>query len=167
MLFSGLQGCGKTTLARRLASSIGAPLFAKDRFQSLLRREKLPSRSTAHGYQLILDMADEQLGLGLSVILDAVFPMQGFRVLASDIAERHSARFKPIYCYCSDEKIWKIRIKERRNTYIPHWSPVDWYEVERFRGIFDSWQPESTLFIDTVLDFDTNLDRILAWIDAV
>lgn len=85
---SGLPGCGKSTLAREIARRLGIPLFAKDRFQSLLCRNGLAGRGTADGYHLLLDMADEQLSLGVSVVLDAVFPQQGFRQAAAEIAAR-------------------------------------------------------------------------------
>ncbi len=164
VLFSGLQGCGKTTLARRVAQSLDIPLFAKDRFQSLLRQHGLAGRATADGYHLMLDMADEQLGLGVSVMLDAVFPLPGYREKAAQIADKHAAQFRPIYCYCSDEVEWRKRLKRRSHLYVPHWSPVGWSEVERFREFFTSWPSDSALFVDAMDSLDDNLAKAVVWI---
>jgi predicted kinase len=162
LLLSGLPGCGKSTLARQLALALSIPLFAKDRFQSLLRRRGLAGRATADGYYLLLDMADEQLGLGVSVILDAVFPQEGFRQEATRLAERHGARMRPIYCFCSDEATWRQRLAHRNPNATPHWSPVGWDEVERLRALFVPWPPGQALAIDCMADAANNVQRVLA-----
>jgi predicted kinase len=162
---SGLPGCGKTTVARQVAQALGIPLFAKDRIQSLLRQRGLAGRATADGYYLLLDMADEQLSLGVSVILDAVFPQAGFRQEAADIASRHGARWRPIDCFCSDELEWRQRLNRRQHAYVPHWSPVGWEEVERMRDLFVPWPPGEALMVDSMNGIDNNLHRALAWLN--
>ncbi len=165
VLMSGLPGCGKSTLARVVAKRIGIPIFAKDRFQSLLRRNGLAGRATADGYHLLLDMADEQLSLGISVVLDAVFPQEGFRQAAAEIAMRHGAYWRPIYCFCSDTAVWQQRLDQRQHTYVPHWSPVGWEEVERLRQLFIEWSPREALMVDSIDSLDVNLQKVLAWLD--
>lgn len=160
VLFSGLPGCGKTTLARRTAQYFGIPLFAKDRLQSVLRRQALAPRATTDGYRLILDLADEQLSLGISAILDGVFPMAGFRTEAQEIASRHHAQFVVIYCYCSDTALWKQHI-QNRVQYVPHWSPVGWDEVEHLQASFEPWPPGKAIFIDAVNDIDSNFTYMI------
>jgi predicted kinase len=163
ILFSGLPGTGKTTLARQTASYFGVPLFAKDRLQSRLRRQGLAERSTPDGYALILDLADEQLGLGLSTILDAVFPMEGFRRHAAAIARRHQAAFRPVYCFCSDRANWQGRMQSRQQ-YVPDWTPVGWEEVERLEATFQPWATGSALFLDAADDPESNFQAIVQWI---
>jgi len=108
----------------------------------------------------MLDLADEQLSLGVSVVLDAVFPMEESRLAARDIAYRNSARFRPVYCYCSDQSVWRERMKGRQQ-YVPNWTPVGWEAVERLQAMYEPWDPETTLFVDSLNDLEDNLVLIL------
>ena len=111
----------------------------------------------------LVDLADEQLGLAVSVVLDAVFPLGPFRATARAIAARHHARFRAIYCYCSDDAIWQARLVARVQ-YVPGWTPVGWAEVERLRAIYTPWSPSAALGIDAIQPFEQNLARVLAYI---
>lgn len=164
ILLSGLPGTGKTRLGLELSRWLRLPLLAKDRFQSQLRLLGLAGREGADGYELLFDQADQHLSSGLGVILDAVFPKEGFRLRAEALAGRHGAYFRPILCYCSDEDLHKKRL-EKREQLVPHWSPVGWDEVARVRGIFEPWTDESALRLDAADDFVSNLSRALDWID--
>ena len=135
ILFSGLPGSGKTTLAAKTAAYFHLPLFAKDRFQSSLLKNHLAERSTADGYHFMFDQTDQQLSLGVSVVLDAVFPLPGFRARVKEIAAQYNAVFLPVYCYCSSNSIWENRM-QKRSQLVPDWTPVGWEEVLRLKNIF-------------------------------
>ena len=163
ILFSGLPGTGKTRLSQALASHFGFPLFTKDRLQSRLRAQELAKRNTADGYLLILDLAEQQLSLGVSAILDGVFPLEGFRVRAKEMASQHHAIFRPIHTYCSDTTLWQERL-EKREQNVPNWTPVGWEEVERIQPNFLPWDQSATLFLDAVDPFEANRTKAIAWI---
>jgi predicted kinase len=162
ILFAGMPGSGKTTLARTIARALGIPVFAKDRIQRVLRDRNLTDPATGEGYYVILDLADEQLALGVSVILDATFPLDHFRMVASDIAAKHNARFCAIYCHCSDDKVWKRRMEERVQ-YIPNWKPATWADVMRMRTYYQTWG-DNALVIDSLKSPDTNFGPVMAHI---
>jgi predicted kinase len=145
-----------------VARHLGVPIFAKDRFQSVLRFHGLAERSTADGYHLMFDLAEEQLSLGVSVILDAVFPLPDFRIKMEQLAYHYNANFSPIYCYCSDENTWKERVTNRTKI-VQNWTPADWESVTEIRLYFVGWNPDTTLFIDAVNTLTDNLDSIFVW----
>jgi len=105
VIFSGLPGTGKSTLANRLARDLRWPLLRIDDVAG-----NVPSDADYHFWDekilILLTIAEEQLKLGVSVIADSVF-MGADRVHAQEIASKHSAIFRPIYCFVSDEATWK------------------------------------------------------------
>ena len=125
IIFSGLPGTGKTTLARLAALQLRVPLV---RLDDLL--DFIPSHMLKHAnpfwddlMQIVLHLAEAQVALRLNVIIDAVF-MGSDRILAQDIALRHHAAFRPIYTYVSDEQLWRTRVIERRTIAPPEDGPA-------------------------------------------
>lgn len=159
ILFAGMPGSGKTTLARLVAQDLKLPLFSKDRMQRVLRDHHLAEESSGDGYYLILDLADEQLSLGVSPILDATFPLDHFRMVASEIAARYGANFCAFYCECSDDEVWKSRM-QRRVQYVPNWQPVGWDVVLRMRDYYQPWN-DNALTVDSMQPPQQNFVKVL------
>src|SRR5689334_17160799 len=95
--FSGLPATGKSSLARHLAQTLQIPMFSKDHFESILYKDQISDGSSLSGYHLLLETANLQLSLALSVIVDAVFPLQGFRDSLKAIALEHHAQLYVIH----------------------------------------------------------------------
>lgn len=161
---SGLPGTGKTRLALGISQSLEIPLLSKDRFQSQLRKLGLAGREGGEGYELMFDHAETQLSAGIGAVLDAVFPKDGFRERARELADRHRVPFRAIHCECSDERLFKERLIGR-DWYVPDWTPVGWEEVERIRKYFQPWGHGSALVLDCVDHFEINLMSALRWIE--
>lgn len=100
--------------------------------------------------------------LGVSCILDAVYPLPKFRGVVRGITERYGGDFRPIYVTCSDETIWRQRIAQRTHIHA-HWTPIDWAEVERTRAYFHDWSTEA-LRIDTTQPIEVCLRQIHDWL---
>ena len=113
VLVSGLPGTGKTRLAIEISKRLHLPFLAEDRFQSQLRLQGLVGRDIPAGSELLFDQTDSQCSSRIGIILDPVFPRDGFRRRAWALAESFDAQFKSILCFCPDEELLRKRISDR------------------------------------------------------
>ena len=146
IIFSGLPGTGKSTLAEAVGKTFGIPVFAKDWLESsLLQSELKPTRADKSlgfaGYELLTILAERQLMLGQSVILDSVVASQTIRSTWRQLSEQYHAHYRVIECICSDESFHRARLKGRKRN-IPGWHELEWLEVERVRGYYLPWEGE-------------------------
>jgi predicted kinase len=160
IIFSGLPGTGKSILAESLAKDLGIPVFAKDWLEATLVRSGLestiPERSLGFaGYELLTTLAERQLLLAQSVILDSVAATNSIRNTWRHLAEQYSAELYIIECICSDESLHRARLVGRRRN-IPGWHELEWSEVERVKGYYALWA-EERLVLDMVDQFEENL----------
>ncbi len=149
VVFSGLPGTGKSTLAGPLASEFGWQLLAIDRLT-----EELPPvsdwESTAVWDAVIewlLAETEERIAAGESVVVDSVF-MNLDRFHARDIAETHRARFRPVHTFVSDEELWRRRVTERYLASDPEEGVASWPRIQAQRLGFRQWEPGTALFVD-------------------
>lgn len=97
IIFSGLPGTGKSTLAEELGKHFTIPVFAKDWLEAtLLRSELMPSNPEkplgSAGYQLLTTLAERQLMLGQSIILDSVASTGTIRSTWKRLSDLYQAR---------------------------------------------------------------------------
>lgn len=165
VLFSGLPGCGKTSLARQIAQNLACAYFAKDRIQRVLD-DHIAGAKPVDGYHILLDLADEHLAMGVNVVLDAVFPLAGFRNMAETMAQKHQALFLPVWCICSDISIWEARFHERVQ-YVPGWSPVGLEKAREVEAYFEAWQRSDVLVLDAVNSLTDNLEQLRGYCQII
>jgi predicted kinase len=163
VIFSGLPGAGKSTLADRLARELRWPLLRIDDVAG-----KVPPDADYQFWDekvlVLLTIAEEQLKLGLSVITDSVF-MGADRLHAQEIAQKHNAIFRPVYCFVSNEAIWEKRVTERIDT-LGHSNVATWEQIQHQRQWFAPWQSSTGLFIDAIDSVEQNYAKILEFVSS-
>lgn len=133
--FSGLPGTGKSTLARQLALRTRAVLLRIDEIEAAMRRNNLtPEQTGVAAYSVAHDLAAGHLRRGLTVIADAVSPVEAARAGWRELARDCGARHRVIETHCPDTAEHRRRVEERVAASIadtPGWSPPTWPDVEK------------------------------------
>ena len=163
VIFSGLPGTGKSTLASQLAHELRWPLLRIDDVVG-----EVPEIAGVEFWDskvvILLDVTEVQLELGLSVIVDSVF-MNTDRHHAQELAREHHARFRPIYTHISDEKVWEQRVTERHQK-LDFPDVATWEQVQRQRGHFRPWEPNTALFVDTMDSPEKNYEAVRQFVTS-
>jgi predicted kinase len=146
IIFSGLPGTGKSSLAEAVAKDLGIPVFAKDWLEAtLLRSGLVPTEADKPlgfaGYELLTVLAERQLMLGQSVIVDSVAATGSIRARWRQLASQYAASWRVIECVCSDESLHRSRLQDRRRN-IPGWHELDWSDVEKVKRYYLPWDDE-------------------------
>lgn len=166
IVFSGLPGTGKSTLAETIGRQLGIPVFAKDRLEASLLQNGL--RSTIEektlgyaGYDLLTVLAERQLILDQSVILDSVAATQTIRTAWRDLANRYSAELHVIECMCSDVTLHRQRLRSRKRN-IPGWHELKWADIEKVKQYYQAWD-EDRLMVDMANPVEENISRVMSY----
>lgn len=165
IIFTGLPGTGKSSLADAVGRELGIPVFARDWLVATLRAAGfgLPQNSDRilgfAGYELLTTLARRQLSLGQSVILDCVLGMTSTRERWRKLAAAYRANWRVIECVCSNKEIHRARLQNRQRDK-PGWVSVSWETVERLSADYAPWD-EARLIIDSVRSVDDNVRTVL------
>jgi predicted kinase len=170
IVMSGLPGTGKSSIAGVIGRELGMPVFAKDWLEATLRRcgfaqdPGLAQRLGYASYELILALAEQQLRLGQSAILDSVASTDSIRSAWRGLAATYRAGWYVIECVCTDSALHRERLLSRKRG-IPGWPELEWSEVERVRSYYAPW-PEEHLILDAINPLRANIDRALRYVLA-
>jgi predicted kinase len=169
IVFTGLPGTGKSSIAEAVARELSIPIFAKDWLEAMLIRCELqpteggPPLGSA-GYQLLTTLAERQLQLGQSVILDSVASTLSIRATWRTLAQAYQAEWCVIECICSDVVTQRDRMNVRQR-YIPGWHELEWAEVERVKMYYAPWDEEH-LILDAVNPVEDNIAAALRYLQS-
>jgi len=162
IIFGGLPGCGKTTLAQRLAVAIKALYLRVDSIEQAIRCSGIlvPDRDMGPtGYMAICRIAADNLELGHSVIADSVNPIAVTREAYRAVAKQVGVDFFEVEVVCSDKAVHRHRVETRQCT-VEGLTLPGWAQVENLR--YDTWDG-SPLRLDTsCLPVEHNVATLIA-----
>ena len=141
IIFGGLPGTGKSTLALRLAGEVGAVYLRIDTIERAMVDTNEVLSVGEGGYLVAYAVAEDNLRLGHTVIADSVNPLQITRSAWRNVAERAGVNAVEMEVVCSDQAEHRRRVEMRS-----HDIPVTWQEV--VERDYEPWMGEH-IRIDT------------------
>lgn len=146
IIFGGLPGSGKTTIARALARELGAIHLRIDTIEQSIRASgMLRSEVGPAGYMVGYGIAEDNLRLGNVVVADSVNSLKVTRDAWLSVAARSGAPAVEIEIICSDQDEHRRRA-ETRATDIPGLRKPSWEEIAA--RDYDDWG-QRPIVVDT------------------
>ncbi|WP_407314949.1 AAA family ATPase [Pseudomonas sp. nanlin1] len=146
IVFSGLPGSGKTTVARALAAQLGAAYLRIDSIEQALRNAQVLVGDVGRsGYDVANALALGNLQLGNRVVVDGVNPVAESREAWSAVAMAAGVMLLNVELVCSDRAEHQRRVQGRVSD-VPGLKPPTWASVVAHD--YQAWA-EQPLCIDT------------------
>jgi len=129
IIFAGLPGVGKTTIARELARQIGGVYVRIDSIEQALGESSAVSMPLNDaGYRVGYAVAEDNLRLGRTVVADSVNLLSVTREAWGRRCEKGGVDAIEVGAWCSDPNEHRRRVEARVRD-IPGFRPPTWEEV--------------------------------------
>jgi predicted kinase len=135
LIFAGLPGVGKSTLAQGLARELGATYVRIDTIEQGLR-DLCAFDVQGEGYALAYRLAADNLRLGRTVVADSCNPVELTRRAWEQVAKDAGASFANVEVVCGDAHEHLTRV-ETRAADVPGLRLPTWNDVQARR--YDAW----------------------------
>ena len=157
IIFGGLPGSGKTTIARALTQRLSATYVRVDTIEQAIRASGVANDVGPAGYVVAYGVAGDNLALGRTVIADSVNALEITRDAWLAVARTAGVRAVEVEVVCSDKTEHRRRV-ETRATDVEGLVKPTWQEtVER---AYSDWLGDPVVI-------DTALKTVDAAVDAV
>jgi predicted kinase len=163
IVFSGLPGTGKTTLARQLAARLSATYLRIDEIEQGIRDTKaLTGDIGPAGYIVAQALAESNLVIGNIVIVDCVNPVAESRSSWRAVSDRTGAVLVDLEIICSDLAEHRRRV-EGRTSDIPGLTAPTWQSVQKHE--YEPWLTNRLVIDSAVLSPEDGLATIASHLD--
>ncbi len=159
--FSGLPATGKTALAGAVARTLGAVLLSVDPVDSALSKARTHETGPPGlaAYAIVEAIADANLALGATVVVDAVNAVGEAKTWWIELARRRGTPLLAVETICSDGDLHRARLAGRvRDLAI---AEPTWEAVILRRDEWVAW-PFAPLIVDSVEPLPDNVARIVS-----
>lgn len=163
-VISGLPATGKSTVASALAQHTATPYLRVDRIeQTIVAWSSLVHPVGPVGYAVAHQIAAEQLGLGLDVIVECVNPVAVTRDGWIGTATAAGAAVVEVELLCSDLAVHRRRVETRPSDVEGLVKPT-WQEV--LSREYETWSRPHLVLDTATMAVEPIVDRIVASIGS-
>jgi len=162
IVFAGLPGTGKSTLARAIAEREDAVWLRVDTLEAAMLRSGL-SQSFETGlaaYNAVWELARDELRRGRNAVVDAVNGVEPAREMWRSLARECGASLFFVEVICSDREVHRRRV-ESRGAQTPPLPAPTWADV--LEREYRAWS-DPILTIDGIAPVELNIERIVKYL---
>lgn len=161
IIFGGLPGVGKTTIAKALVMQLRAVYLRVDTVEQVLKIEA--NLNGPEGYMVCWAQAAENLKLGLTVVADSVNSIKVTRDAWQDVANNISVPFIEVELVCSNLVEHQKRVETRQADIKGHKLP-SWQKVQKRE--YEPWLSKDLVFDTSLKKVDEIVEEITRYIES-
>lgn len=164
IVFGGLPGTGKTTIAKEVVERIEAVYVRIDTIEQSIRSTKIAEDIGPAGYAVAYGFAKDNLALGRMVVADCVNPLSITRSAWRFVAASASSPIIEIEIICSNTQEHRRRV-ENRVTDTPGLVPPTWSSV--LEHDYEPWSEPHEILDTASVSVAEAIEIICAKIEAI
>jgi predicted kinase len=159
IVMRGYPGTGKSTIARAISAALHAPLIDRD----IIRQKAVDIFGNLpfvgrFSYELMFALAEEQLSLGLSVVMDTPLTYRTTYEQAKELAQSFHAPMLVVHCQCPPE-VQKRRLEGRVGK-VSEFQITSWREWLQWKPRFEDFDDHGCI-IDTSNPLEDSLAKVI------